>query len=377
MLPIYMDCNATTPVDPRVKDLMLQYLTEDFGNAGSRTHEFGARAKSAVQRAREQVAAVVDAEPHEVIFTSGATESNNLALLGLAQFGNEAGKRHVVSSQIEHKAILEPLEQLRTRGFDVTLLKPTTGGWVEPQSVSSAIRSDTLMVSIMHVNNETGVIQPIGEVADLLSEHEVFLHVDAAQGFGKEIRTLRNKRIDLISISGHKVFGPKGVGALVIRKRGFKRPPVSPLMYGGGQERGIRPGTLPVHLIVGLGLAAELAVRECEERATKCASLKRELLAAFASLTAMPNGDQARTLPHTINLSIRGLDSEAVMLALKDLVAISNGSACTSQTYEPSHVLRAMGLPQERILGALRFSWCHATPHPDWNAVTNMIHSLQ
>jgi cysteine desulfurase len=233
------------------------------------------------------------------------------------------------------------------------------------------------MVSIMHVNNETGVIQPIGEVADLLSEHEVFLHVDAAQGFGKEIRTLRNKRIDLISISGHKVFGPKGVGALVIRKRGFKRPPVSPLMYGGGQERGIRPGTLPVHLIVGLGLAAELAVRECEERATKCASLKRELLAAFASLTAMPNGDQARTLPHTINLSIRGLDSEAVMLALKDLVAISNGSACTSQTYEPSHVLRAMGLPQERILGALRFSWCHATPHPDWNAVTNMIHSLQ
>lgn len=374
--PVYMDCNATTPLDARVRDIVVHYLEEDFGNAGSRTHEYGARAKRAIQRARKQVAAVLDAEPHEVIFTSGATESNNLAILGLAEYGNKVCRKHVISSQIEHKAVLEPLERLQERGFEVTLLKPNAGGWVEPQAVEESLRNETLLVSIMHVNNETGVIQPIEEIAEVLAGSETFFHSDAAQGFGKELRALKNKRLDIISVSGHKLFAPKGVGALMMRKRGFKGLPVAPLAFGGGQERGMRPGTLPVALIAGLGLAAELAVKEAYERASKCSQMKEQCLEAFESLGASCNGDLSRVLPHVINLSIPGLDSEAVMLAIKDIIAISNGSACTSQNYEPSHVLRAMGLDEDAVRGALRISWCQMTESPDWDEVVSRIRRL-
>ncbi len=375
-MPVYLDCNATTPLDPRVKDIVLKYLTVEFGNAGSRTHEFGTNAKQAVQKARDQVAHVVKAKRDEVIFTSGATESNNLSILGLARHGEEQGCKHIVSTMIEHKAVLEPLEELARRGFEVTLLPPTNGGWVDPVAVRKALRRDTLLVSIMHANNETGVIQPISEITELLADHSAFLHVDAAQGFGKDVEALQDQRIDLISVSGHKIFGPKGIGALIARRRGFSRPPLTPLLFGGGQERGLRPGTLPVPLIVGLGLAAELALQEASQRSDACISYRKRALEALASLEPSFHGDLERTLPHTLNLSFPGLDSEALMLALKDVIAVSNGSACTSQSYEPSHVLKTMGLADSDIQGAVRLSWCYMTEDPDWREVTQIIQQL-
>jgi cysteine desulfurase len=375
-MPIYLDCNATSPIEPKVGEEVIRYLQIEFGNAGSRTHEYGNRAKQAVQRARGQVAAVVGASREEVVFTSGATESNNLAILGLAEYGEKTGRKHIVSTAIEHKAVLEPLEALAKKGFEVTLLPPTLGGWVKPKEVGNALRDDTLLVSIMHANNETGVVQSISEIANVLADHPAYFHVDAAQGFGKDIKTLQNPRIDFISISGHKIYGPKGVGALVTRRRGYNRAPLSPLLFGGGQERGLRPGTLPVPLIVGIGLAAEMALRRHSEHEKTCRAFRGRALTALSPLSPILNGDQSRTLPHVLNLSFPGLDSEAVMVALKDLVAISNGSACTSHSYQPSHVLKAMGLPDEQIEGAIRISWCHMTEEPDWGGIAKVIKSL-
>lgn len=375
-MAVYLDCNATTPPEPYVQAEVVKYLSEEFGNAGSRTHDFGARAKQAVQRARDQVAAVVAARREDVVFTSGATESNNLAILGLATHGEKSKRKHIVSTQIEHKAVLEPLRVLEGRGFDLTLVPPTAGGWIDPDALRGALRADTLLVSVMHANNETGVLQPIAEIAEILADHPAFLHLDAAQGFGKDIATLRNSRIDLISVSAHKVYGPKGVGALVCRRRGYKSPPLAPLVYGGGQERGLRPGTLPVPLVVGLGAASKLALRDAGSRAEACRSFRTVLLEHLGQFGPHVNGDPERTLPHVVNISFPGLDSEAVMLALKGLVAISNGSACTSQSYEPSHVLRAMGLPTDIIDGATRWSWCHTTEQPDWGAIVKAMKRL-
>ena len=372
----YLDCNATAPIEPRVRDLVIQYLDAEFGNAGSRTHDYGVRAKRAVQHARAQVATVVQAQPDEVLFTSGATESNNLALLGLEAEGRRSGRRHVITTQIEHKAVLEPLEILEERGFEVVRLPCGPSGWVPAEAVAEALRDDTLLVSVMHVNNETGVIQPVEEVAAVLADHPAYFHVDAAQGFGKELDALRESRVDLISVSGHKVYGPKGIGALVARRRRFQRPPLSPLFYGGGQERGLRPGTLPVHLIVGLGLAAELGARETGARKTACLAFRKQVLRGLAPLEPVIHGDQDRTVAHTANVSFPGLDGEAVIVAVKDLIAISNGSACTSQSYTPSHVLKAMGLPREQTQGALRISWSHLTEPVDWEPVTKRITSL-
>ena len=372
-LPVYLDCNATTPLEPEVQSEMLRFFEEEFGNAGSRTHEFGARAKQAVQRARDQIAALVGAQREEVVFTSGATESNNLALLGLAAFGVQSNRRHIISTQIEHKAVLEPLEELERRGFEVELLAPNSGGWIGAERIQAALRPDTLLVSVMHANNETGVIQPIEEIATLLGKHAAYFHVDAAQTFGKLIEPLRNPRIDLISVSAHKIYGPKGVGALITRRRGFDRPPLKPIAFGGGQERGLRPGTLPVPLIVALGLAAELAMKNHALRAKQCQEFRRQLEAALLPLGPKLHGDPERTLPHVVNLSFVGLDSEAVMVALKGDVAISNGSACTSASYKPSHVLKAMSLPDDEIMGALRISWCHLTRAVDWTVVAERI----
>ena len=375
-MPVYLDCNATTPLDPDVEPEFLRFVREEFGNAGSRTHEFGTRAKRAVQNARDQVAAVVRCQREEVIFTSGATESNNLAILGLRAHGEKTGRKHIVASAIEHKAVLEPLEHLAEHGFAVTLVKPEADGAVTAAAVAGALRPNTLLVSVMLVNNETGVIQPLGEIARALAKHEAFLHVDAAQGFGKRIPELQNRRIDLISLSAHKIYAPKGVGALITRRRGYERPPLTPLVFGGGQERGLRPGTLPVALIVALGKAAELAARDVEKRNARCAAIKQAALSAFAKVGGVPTGDVAKSVPSTLNIAFPGLDSEAVMLALKDLVAISNGSACTSQNYTASHVLTAMGLSEDQVKGALRFSWCHLTPNVDWAGVAEAIQRL-
>lgn len=375
--PAYLDCNATAPIEPAVRDAVMQWMADELGNAGSRTHEYGLRAKRAVQEARRRVAVVIEAEADEVIFTSGATESNNIAILGLAAHGKETGRRHIVSTAIEHKAVLEPLEALEADGFSVTLVRPGKEGAVSADAIRDALRPDTLMVSVMHANNETGAIQPLEAIADVLAGHGAYFHVDGAQGYGKDLALLRNKRIDFISVSGHKIYGPLGVGALVTRRHGFKRPPLKPVMFGGGQERGLRPGTLPVPLIVGLGVAAGSALMENEARLERCREIRQSALAALAPLGIHMNASPDCTLSHVMNFSVPGVDSEAVMVALKDIAAVSNGSACTSQNYTPSHVLEAMGLPQDAVSGAIRISWSHLTPDVDWQALASRIAGLR
>jgi cysteine desulfurase len=370
-MPVYLDCAATTPLDPRVRAGMLPYLDDEFGNAGSRTHEWGRRARSAVEHARDAVAAVVASSRGDVIFTSGATESNNLAILGLAAAAGD--RRHIVSTAIEHHGVLEPLEELARRGFAITLVAPEPGGGVAAEAILDAIRPDTLLVSMMHVNNETGVIQPVQDVAEGLEDRDVYLHVDAAQSFAREIAALRHPHVDLISVSAHKINGPKGIGALVMRRRAGRRPPLQPLMFGGGQERQLRPGTIPVPLAVGLGLAAEWAVAEAETRDARCRAFRASLLAGLAPLEPAINGDLTRAVPYILNLSLPGFDAETVIDSWRDLVAISNGAACTSQSYTCSHVLSAMRLPAWRRDGAVRFSWCAASLEPDWGALVAAV----
>jgi len=323
------------------------------------------------------VAAVVGAKGNEVIFTSGATESNNLAILGLAAHGETEGRRHVVTTTIEHKAVLEPVEELERRGFEVTRVGVGRSGRVDPDELAAAVRDDTLLVSVMQVNNETGVVQPLAEIADLLADRPAFLHTDAAQGFGKDVESLRNPRIDLISISGHKIYGPKGIGALVMRRRGYQKVPLQPLVFGGGQEMGLRPGTLPVALIAALGMAADTAVGDHSARVAVCRKAKSEALAALEPLGIRLHGDLEHTLSHVLNFAVPGIDSEALIVALKDLVAVSNGSACTSTSYTPSHVMLAMGYSEDEANEALRFSWCHLTPEVDWDAVAERIAGLR
>lgn len=373
--PVYCDCNATTPMESEVAEEVLRFMTGEFGNEGSR-HEHGSRARQAVQRSRGTIAALVGVNSDDVVFTSGATESNNLAILGLAEHGVATGKRHILSTQIEHKAVLEPLEALAKRGFEIELLPPNAGGWVEPETVRAALRDDTLLVSVMHSNNETGILQPITEIAECLKNHGAFFHTDAAQTFGKAAAILRNERIDLISASAHKFFGPKGIGALIVRKRGFDRIPIKPLAFGGGQERGLRPGTLPVPLIVGMGKAAEMSIRDCESRQQICASIRRDALSFVQQIGGNIHGDLSRCQSHIISFSVPGLDSEALLLTLKDLISFSNGSACTSARYQHSHVSIAMGLSSEAASGVVRLSWCHMTPRIPWTEAAARVKTL-
>jgi cysteine desulfurase len=362
---VYLDCNATTPVEPAVAEELMRFTVEEYGNAGSRTHEFGARVKKRVSEARAQVAEVVAATPDEVIFTSGATEANNIAILGLRAHGEVSGHRHIVASAIEHKAVLEPLEHLAANGFEVDLIDCDASGTIDPQAIAQKVRPDTLLVSLMHVNNETGAIQNISDVGELLPADGPLFHVDAAQGFGK-VRGPESSRIDLISISGHKLYAPKGIGALIARKRNGKRLPLRPLMFGGGQERGLRPGTLPVGLVAALGLSCELAVRNRDERDKAVKKLRQGAEGFAKSLGAAVNSEPSSTIATTINVSVPGLNSEAAIVALKKIAAVSNGSACTSQSYEPSHVLSAMNLAPERVAQAIRISWSHLTPEVPW-----------
>jgi cysteine desulfurase len=374
--PVYLDCAATTPIDARVREEVARFMGEEFGNAGSRSHDYGVRARRAVERARQQVASVVGAGRGEVVFTSGATESNNLAILGLAAHGLKTGRRHLVSTQIEHHAVLEPLQALVRQGFELTLVPPERNGRVSAGAIGEAMREDTLLLSVMQANNETGVLQPIAEIAELLGGHEAYFHVDAAQGFGKELESLRHPRLDLVSVSGHKIFAPKGVGALVARRRDGSRPPLTPLMFGGGQELGLRPGTVPVHLVVGLGLAAELAVAEADQRAEVCRRFRERMIVGIAPLHPVFNGDARYGLANIINVSFPELTSETVMEALKEVVALSDGSACTSQSLTCSHVLGAMGVDAAVAEGATRWSWCHLTEEPDWRRVVDIVGEL-
>ncbi len=375
-MAIYLDCNATTPVEPSVASLVMRFLEKDYGNAASPIHDYGLFARAAVEHARMQVGKVVGARPDEVLFTSGATESNNMAILGLIEAGCESGKRHVLTTAIEHKAVLEPFEELARRGFEVETLPANEDGRLCPERLADALRPDTLLVSTMHVNNETGVLQPLDEVAKLLDSHEALWHVDAAQGYGKDLSLLADPRIDMISVSGHKIYGPKGIGALIVRKRDGTFPPLQPLLYGGGQEQGLRAGTLAVPLIVGLGEAAKLAVRDNRQRRETCLAFRQKVHSALDLLDVEQNGDETWTLPNAINVSLPGIPSDRAINALKNTIAVSSTSACTSHTRTPSHVLIAMGRSPSQVENSLRLSWCHMTPEVDWDAVIEILRKL-
>ena len=356
-MPLYLDFAATAPVLPEVLDEMIRIYRFGFGNAGSRTHAYGQDASDVVEQARKRVATALNTQAKDVVFTSGATEANNLALLGLAAWGKQKGRTHIISTQIEHKAVLEPLEHLRGLGFEIDLVPVNPEGLVCAGEVLARVRPDTLLVSVMHVNNETGVVQPVQQIGQELAGTPVFFHVDAAQSFGKLVEELRNTPYDMLTVSSHKVYGPQGVGALVARMKQNRRPPLSPLVFGGGQERGIRPGTLPVALIAGFGVAAEMMANSYTEWQQHCSKLRSAVLTQLAEVSYVVNGSLEHSLPNFLNVSFPGVDSEALMLSVRDSIAISNGSACTSAAYQPSHVLAAMGLPQERMEAAVRLSW--------------------
>ncbi|MFO7764863.1 MAG: aminotransferase class V-fold PLP-dependent enzyme [Pelovirga sp.] len=376
-MTVYLDCASTTPTEPSVAEVMRRFIDVDYGNAASPIHDYGTFARMAVDHARGQIAKLVKVRRDAVIFTSGATEANNLAILGLRQYGTQTARRHVICSAIEHKAVLEPLEALTQSGFEMTLIPVDSDGRIIVDKLQRAMRPDTLLVSTMQVNNETGVKQPLTEIAEMLSEHHAYWHVDAAQGFGKELESITHPRIDMISISGHKIYGPKGVGALITRKRNGQSPPLKQLIYGGDQERGLRPGTLPVPLIAGLGEAARCALRRHEERLAKVTSIRTRALAALAELNPVINSPAAQSLPHYINISLPGIPSATAIEALAGTVAVSSTSACTSHTMAPSYVLKAMGRSEAETTSALRFSWCHLTEDVDWGAVVAILQKLR
>jgi cysteine desulfurase len=338
---VYLDYNSTTPTDPRVVELMRRYASEDFANPGSR-HLPGNEARRAVERARGQVASVLDADPEEILFTSGATESNNLVLLGLAEYGRRTGRTHILASAIEHASVLRPLETLGQNGFQIELLPVGSAGHINPDDVRARIRRNTLLVSVMHANNETEVLQSVLETARLVAESHALFHVNAVQTFDKEIDGLRMLGCDFLSLSAHKVLGPKGVGALYMRSAARCRPILSPAMYGGGQEWGLRPGTLPVPLTASLGLAAELGSIEHVERNSNTLTIRRGFEKALSEVDHLVNGDVTHLQSHVMNVSFPGIDSEALMLALRDSLAISNGAACLSAAKSrlDSHGLR-------------------------------------
>ncbi len=353
-LPIYMDNNATTPVDPQVLEAMLPYFCEEYGNAASRNHSFGWRAEEAVGRAREQVARLIGAKPREIIFTSGATESDNLALKGVAEMYQEKGD-HIITQVTEHKAVLDTAKRLECQGFEVTYLPVDRDGLVDPDDVECAFRETTILISIMAANNEIGVLQPVSEIGRIAKEREVLFHSDAAQALGKIPVDVKAWGTDLVSLSSHKMYGPKGVGALYVRGRD-PRVRLSPMMDGGGHERGMRSGTLDVPGIVGFGAACELAYQEMEAEAERIRALRDRLQSGILSHLeeVYLNGHPDRRLPGTCNLSFAYVEGESLVTGLNDN-ALSSGSACTSVGHESSHVLEALGLNTEMIDSSLRF----------------------
>lgn len=352
-LPIYMDYQATTPMDPRVLEAMLPYFKEKFGNPHSRTHSFGWESEAAVEEARLQVARLIGADSKEIIFTSGATESNNLAIKGVAHFYGD-NRRHIITISTEHKCVLDACRHLEEEGFKVTYLPVLANGLIDLSQLEAAINDNTLLVSVMAVNNEIGVIQPLKEIGEICRKHNVFFHSDAAQAFGKIALNVNEMSIDLMSISGHKIYGPKGIGALYVRRK--PRIRLEPLINGGGQERGMRSGTLPTPLIVGLGMAAEIAQKEMINDAVNIKLLADRFYNGITSKIpdVFLNGDIENRWPGNLNLSFAYIEGESLILAIKDL-AVSSGSACTSSSLEPSYVLHALGVDDELAHTSIRF----------------------
>lgn len=354
-LPIYLDYSATCPMDPRVAEKMMQFMTMDgtFGNPASRSHRFGWQAEEAVDIARNQIAELVNADPREIVFTSGATEADNLAIKGVANFYGKKGK-HIITCTTEHKAVLDTCRQMEREGFEVTYLDPESNGLVDLAKLEAAMRPDTILVSIMHVNNEIGVIQDIATIGEMCRSRGILFHVDATQSVGKLPIDLAELKVDLMSFSAHKVYGPKGIGALYVRRK--PRVRLEAQMHGGGHERGMRSGTLPVHQIVGMGEAYRIAKEEMAEEMARIRTLRDHLWNGLKDMEAVyVNGDLEQRMAGNLNVSFAFVEGESLIMALKDL-AVSSGSACTSASLEPSYVLRALGLNDELAHSSIRFS---------------------
>lgn len=370
--PIYLDYAATTPVDPAVAELMSKYLTMDgcFGNPASRSHRFGWQAEEAVEEAREQVANLINADPREIVFTSGATESNNLAIKGIAQHYQDKGK-HIITLKTEHKAVLDPGLWLDEQGYDVTFMDVLPNGLVDLDVLANTIRKDTVLVSIMLVNNEIGVIQDIGRIAQLCADKGIFLHVDGAQGLGKIPIDVRALGVDLMSFSAHKLYGPKGIGALYVKRKPKVR--LEAQIHGGGHERGMRSGTLATHQIVGLGEACRVAGEKLPEEMVNIGALKQRFWEQVQHLTGVyVNGTQETAVPGILNLSFADVEGESLLMALKD-IAVSSGSACTSDSLEPSYVLSALGIDNELAHSSIRFSFGRFTSEQDVDFAAKVV----
>ncbi|MDG1812908.1 MAG: IscS subfamily cysteine desulfurase [Porticoccaceae bacterium] len=376
-LPIYLDYASTTPVDPAVADKMMQFLTPtgQFGNPASRSHVFGWQAEAAVEDARNDVATLIGADPREIVWTSGATEANNLAIKGCAHFNQRKGK-HVITSRIEHKAVLDTCRQLEREGWEVTYLDPDSNGLIQPQMVADAIREDTTVVSIMHVNNELGTLNDIASIGAICREKKVFFHVDAAQSAGKTAIDVEAMNVDMMSFSAHKIYGPKGIGALYVRRK--PRVRIEAQMHGGGHERGMRSGTLPTHQIVGMGEAFKVGFHNLAEESARIEALRTRLWEGVSDMEEVHlNGSEDQHVPGIVNISFAFVEGESLIMALRDL-AVSSGSACTSASLEPSYVLRALGLNDEMAHSSIRFSIGRYTSEDDIdNAIAKVRHAVE
>ncbi len=371
-LPIYMDYSATTPVDPRVVDKMIPYLRESFGNPASRSHPFGWEAEKAVETAREQVAALVNADPREIVWTSGATESDNLAIKGAANFYSSKGK-HIITVKTEHKAVLDTTRELERQGFEVTYLDVKDNGLIDIDVFKRAIRPDTILASVMMVNNEIGVIQDIEQLGEICREKGVIFHVDAAQATGKVEIDLQKLKVDLMSVSAHKTYGPKGIGALYVRRK--PRIRIEAQMHGGGHERGMRSGTLATHQIVGMGEAFRIAKEEMATENERIRMLRDRLYRGLNTMEEVyVNGDMEARVPHNLNISFNFVEGESLIMAIKD-VAVSSGSACTSASLEPSYVLRALGRNDELAHSSIRFTVGRFTTEEEVDYVVELLKS--
>lgn len=375
-MSVYLDYNASAPILPEVLETMIDAYKNTPGNADSRTHIYGTNAQKVVNNARTSIASILNISPTELIFTSGSTESNNTVILGIRDFAEKTGKKHIVTTAIEHKAILEPLHYLESLGFTVDYIRPNESGRVKTEDVLKKITEHTCLVSVMFVNSETGIIQPVDEIGAELKKRNVLFHVDATQALGKLNNQIRQLDYDLLSLASHKIGGPQGIGALV-RKRNenYENPPVKQLMYGGGQERGFRPGTTPVALVAGFAKAAELCERALASHTEKCKQIKEDFFKAISPFSYEINGDPDYCLPSTVNVSIDGLDAEAAFLCLRDEYSFSNGSACNSSSHSLSYVLEAMGLDEKRKSEAIRLSWNGST-NIDFSNFVSIVNSV-
>jgi cysteine desulfurase len=368
--PIYMDYSATTPIDPRVADKMIPFLREQFGNPASRSHMYGWSAEAAVEEARGHVAALVNADPREIIWTSGATEGNNLAIKGAAHFYKTKGK-HIITVKTEHKAVLDTVRELERQGFEATYLQPQDNGLITIEQLAAAIRPDTILVSVMLVNNEIGVIQPIDEIGELCRAKGIVFHCDAAQATGKMHIDLEKTKVDLMTFTAHKSYGPKGIGALYVRRK--PRIRIEPQMHGGGHERGMRSGTLATHQIVGMGEAFRLAKEEIDSERTRIIALRDRLAKGLMEMEEVYiNGDMEHRVPHNLNMSFNYVEGESLIMAIKDL-AVSSGSACTSASLEPSYVLRALGRSDELAHSSIRFTFGRFTTVEEVDFTINLL----